>query len=86
MRQRENILGFIDPTVFGELDPGTTIAQEEFSGPALSVVMADNVEEAVTLARGVRHGLASSIHTKNLERAMSLLRGKGRGKPRNMLS
>jgi aldehyde dehydrogenase (NAD+) len=61
---------FIEPTVFGEVNPGMTIAQEEIFGPVLSVITADSFDQAVTLANGVRFGLASSIYTKDLERAM----------------
>jgi aldehyde dehydrogenase (NAD+) len=61
---------FIEPTVFGEVNPEMTIAQEEIFGPVLSVFTADGFDEAVAIANGVRFGLASSIYTKDLERAM----------------
>ncbi|MDR2112835.1 MAG: aldehyde dehydrogenase family protein [Candidatus Accumulibacter sp.] len=64
---------FIEPAVFVEAHPGMTIAQEEIFGPVLSVFTADTFDEAVSIANGVRFGLASSIYTKDLERAMSFL-------------
>ena len=38
---------FIEPTVFGNVDNPSTIAQEEIFGPVLSVIPADNEEHAV---------------------------------------
>jgi aldehyde dehydrogenase (NAD+) len=64
---------FIEPTVFGEVNPGMTIAQEEIFGPVLSVFTADSFYEAVDIANGVRYGLASAIYTKDLARAMKFL-------------
>ncbi|MDR1936597.1 MAG: aldehyde dehydrogenase family protein [Candidatus Accumulibacter sp.] len=64
---------FIEPTVFGEVDPGMTIAQEEIFGPVLSVFTAGDFDEAVAIANGVRFGLASSIYTRNLEQAMKFV-------------
>ncbi|MDR2451638.1 MAG: aldehyde dehydrogenase family protein [Candidatus Accumulibacter sp.] len=61
---------FIEPTVFVEVNPAMTIAQEEIFGPVLSVLRADGFDEAVAIANGVRFGLASSIYTKDFERAM----------------
>jgi aldehyde dehydrogenase (NAD+) len=64
---------FIEPTVFNEVNPGMTIAQEEIFGPVLSVFAADSFDEAVNIANGVRYGLASAIYTKDLEQAMKFL-------------
>ena len=40
---------YIEPTVFGNVDNHSTIAQEEIFGPVLSVIPADNEAHAVTL-------------------------------------
>jgi aldehyde dehydrogenase (NAD+) len=64
---------FIEPTIFSEVNPGMTIAQEEIFGPVLSVFTADSFDEAVAIANGVRYGLASAIYTKDLEWAMKFL-------------
>jgi aldehyde dehydrogenase (NAD+) len=64
---------FIEPTVFGEVDPKMTIAQEEIFGPVLSVLTADDFDEAVSIANGVRFGLASTIYTKDLGQALKFL-------------
>ncbi|MDR0440050.1 MAG: aldehyde dehydrogenase family protein, partial [Candidatus Accumulibacter sp.] len=61
---------FVEPTVFSGVTPEMTIAQEEIFGPVLSVFEVNDFDEAVRIANGVRFGLASSIYTKDFERAM----------------
>src|SRR6266542_5799270 len=43
---------FVKPTVFDEVKPSMTIAQEEIFGPVLAVLTAGADDEAVTLANG----------------------------------
>jgi aldehyde dehydrogenase (NAD+) len=64
---------FIAPTLFDQVRPEMVIAQEEIFGPVLSILEVDDFEEAVAVANGVRYGLASSIFTRDLERAMSFV-------------
>ena len=64
---------FIEPTVFTDVQPEMRIAQEEIFGPVLSVLVADNFDEALELANRVEFGLSSSIFTKDLSRAFQFL-------------
>src|ERR1700690_2555887 len=48
---------YIEPTVFGNVDNSSVIAQEEIFGPVLSVIAADNEDHAVTLANDTIYGL-----------------------------
>ena len=64
---------FIEPTVFTDVQPEMRIAQEEIFGPVLSVLMADNFDEALELANRVEFGLSSSIFTKDISRAFQFL-------------
>ncbi len=41
---------FVEPTVFADVDNSSTIAQEEIFGPVLSVIPADDEEDAVRIA------------------------------------
>jgi acyl-CoA reductase-like NAD-dependent aldehyde dehydrogenase len=56
------------PTVFGDVDPGSDLAQNEVFGPVLSILRFGNDEEAVELANNTRYGLAAYIHTRDLRR------------------
>jgi len=56
---------FLGPTVFTDVKPGMTIAQEEIFGPVLCVMKADTFEEAVEIVKRHDLGNASSIFTSS---------------------
>lgn len=60
---------FVEPTIFDRVDPGSFLGQEEVFGPVLSVQRVPDFNRAVEVANGVRYGLASSIYTRDLQRA-----------------
>ncbi|MDJ0462504.1 aldehyde dehydrogenase family protein [Streptomyces sp. H27-C3] len=49
------------PTVLSGVAPDSTVAQEEIFGPVLSVIRADDDEEAVRIANGTRYGLSAGV-------------------------
>jgi len=61
---------FVEPTLFVDVDPNATIAQEEIFGPVLSVIPYDTEEDAVRIANNSKYGLSGSVHAGSLERAM----------------
>lgn len=61
---------FVPPTLFGDTDPGSPLAQEEVFGPVLALIRASNLEEAVTIANGTDYGLAASVFTSNIRHGM----------------
>ena len=63
---------FVEPTLFVDVDPDATIAQEEIFGPVLSVIPYDTEEDAVRIANHSRYGLSGAVHAGSLERAMSV--------------
>ena len=63
---------FVEPTLFVDVDPDATIAQEEIFGPVLSVIPYDTEEDAVRIANHSRYGLSGSVFAGTLERAMSV--------------
>ena len=65
---------FVEPTVFANVDNGSTIGQNEIFGPVLSVIPAANEAEAVRIANDTIYGLNSSVFTEDPERAYSVAR------------
>ncbi len=65
---------FLEPTVFGDVDPKMRIAQEEIFGPVVSVIPCENFEDAVAIANGIEYGLSSAIYTRDVNRAFAAMR------------
>jgi aldehyde dehydrogenase (NAD+) len=63
---------FIEPTVFGNVDNSSTIAREEIFGPVLSVIPADDENQAVAIANDTVYGLNASVFTNDIERARAV--------------
>jgi aldehyde dehydrogenase (NAD+) len=60
---------FVEPTVFGNVDNSSVIAQEEIFGPVLSVIPARDEADAVRIANDTIYGLNASVFTPDVERA-----------------
>ncbi len=60
---------FVAPTVFSDVRPDMTIAQEEIFGPVLAVMPYDNEEEAIEIANGTPYGLSGGVWSGDPERA-----------------
>jgi 1-pyrroline-5-carboxylate dehydrogenase len=56
---------FIKPTIFKNIQPGARLDQEEIFGPVLSVLKADNFDQAINIANSTEYGLTGSVYTKN---------------------
>jgi aldehyde dehydrogenase (NAD+) len=59
---------FVEPTIFGGVTPAMRIAQEEVFGPVLAMIVADDFEDAMRLANGVRFGLSAAIISNDMAR------------------
>lgn len=71
-RERPTGLGggyYYRPTVFGDVDPASDLAQKEIFGPVLSILRFSSEEQAVELANDTPYGLAAYLHTRDLRRA-----------------
>jgi aldehyde dehydrogenase (NAD+) len=60
---------FVEPTVFGEVDNHSALAQEEIFGPVLSIMRFETEEEAVALANDSDFGLGGYVYTRDFARA-----------------
>ena len=60
---------YVEPTVFGNVDNSSVIAQEEIFGPVLSVIPAADEDDAVRIANETIYGLHGAVFTADVERA-----------------
>jgi len=65
---------FFEPTIFVDVKPDMTIAQEEIFGPVLSVIDAEDLDDAIKILNGTRYGLSSSIYTRDVNKAFKAIR------------
>ena len=65
---------YVEPTLFADVDPDSTIAQEEIFGPVLCVIPFDDDDDAVRIANRTIYGLSGSVHSANVERALGVAR------------
>ena len=65
---------FVEPTLFADVDPDSTIAQEEIFGPVLAVIPYEDDDDAVSIANHSKYGLSGAVSSGSLERAMAVAR------------
>jgi acyl-CoA reductase-like NAD-dependent aldehyde dehydrogenase len=65
---------YVQPTVFGRVNPSSTIAQEEIFGPVLAIITYRDEDEAVRIANGTLYGLAGGVWAGSDERALQVAR------------
>lgn len=60
---------FVEPTVFGNVDNSSRLAQEEIFGPVVSVIAADDEADAIRIANDTIYGLSGAVFTADVDRA-----------------
>ncbi|MEU7149772.1 aldehyde dehydrogenase family protein [Streptomyces sp. NPDC045470] len=65
---------YVRPTLFADVTPGMTIAQEEIFGPVVAVLPYADEEEAVRIANGTVYGLAGAVWAGDEDEAVAFAR------------
>jgi aldehyde dehydrogenase (NAD+) len=63
---------FYPPTLLSNVEPASSVAQEEIFGPVLVALTFRTPEEAVALGNNTRYGLAASIWSENINLALDV--------------
>jgi aldehyde dehydrogenase (NAD+) len=65
---------YVSPTVFADVTPEMTIAQEEIFGPVLSILRYEDEEDALRIANGTVYGLAGAVWAGDEAEAVAFAR------------
>jgi 1-pyrroline dehydrogenase len=63
---------FVQPTIVTDVAQDAEIVQDEVFGPVVTIQPFSSDDEAIEMANGVRYGLAASVFSENLGRAMKV--------------
>jgi len=65
---------FVEPTLFVDVEPGMTIAQEEIFGPVCCVLPFEDDDDAVRIANDSIYGLSGAVMSGDDEHALAVAR------------
>tara|TARA_B000000609_G_C24175568_1_gene353691 strand:- start:492 stop:1904 length:1413 start_codon:yes stop_codon:yes gene_type:complete len=60
----------VSPAIIADANPDMKICREELFGPAVTVMPAKNIDEAIAMANDTRFGLSAACFTENLDHAL----------------
>ncbi|KIP11111.1 hypothetical protein PHLGIDRAFT_125015 [Phlebiopsis gigantea 11061_1 CR5-6] len=64
---------YFSPTVVGNVDPQSELAQREMFAPIAAIMKYDTLEEAIEIANGTRYGLGASVFGPDQEKCVELV-------------
>ncbi len=56
---------FVGPHIFVNVEPTSTLAQNEIFGPVLAVIRAKNLDQAFDIANGTRYALTGGVYSRS---------------------
>jgi aldehyde dehydrogenase (NAD+) len=65
---------YVEPTLFADVRPDSTLAQEEVFGPVLAVIPFEDDDDAVRIANDSIYGLSGAVTSASEERALAVAR------------
>ena len=65
---------FYSPTIILGIQNDMRVGREEIFGPVLSVMTFENEQKAISLANDSDYGLSLSVWSKNIDKAMGMIR------------
>ncbi len=65
---------YVKPTVFSNVDPTMTIAEEEIFGPVLSIIGYEDEDDAIRIANDTVYGLSGYVSSSDLDHARAVAR------------
>ena len=65
---------YVEPTIFADVDPDSTLAQEEVFGPVLAIIPFADDDDAVRIANNSIYGLSGAVTSASEERALAVAR------------
>ncbi|WP_032374085.1 aldehyde dehydrogenase family protein [Rhodococcoides fascians] len=71
---------FVQPTILDGVTEGSAAFTEEIFGPVLTITRFSDVDDAIRLANATQYGLAGSIWSKNIDKALTVARGMRNGR------
>jgi acyl-CoA reductase-like NAD-dependent aldehyde dehydrogenase len=63
---------FVQPTVVTDVEQDSEIVQKEVFGPVVTMQRCSSDDEAIAMANGVRYGLAASVFSEHVGRALKV--------------
>jgi aldehyde dehydrogenase (NAD+) len=65
---------FVEPTVFCDVRPNATIAQEEIFGPVAAIIRYSDIADGIEIANGTIFGLSGAVWGGDPKRALAIAR------------